>query len=112
MPGGPIPLFIVLPGVVKPQLLLVEVLYVGQVIDAIIAKFKLDTAPQQLHMQKIDGNSRISLDPTQLLSEAGICSGTTLVVELTSSKAPTGPQKGWCTLNVLHSFVVSVVWHI
>ena len=93
-----------------PQLLFVEVLYVGQVIDAIIAKFKLDAAPQRLHLQKKDGNSSMSLDPTQLLSEAGICSGTTLVVELTSAKAPIEPKKGWRPLNVLYSFVVFVVW--
>ena len=67
------------------QLLLTDVLYVGQVIDAIIVKFKMDAAPQQLQLSKLgdDGSSRILLKPTQTLSEAGIIASTRLVVELT-----------------------------
>ena len=81
--SGPIPLFVQLPGGVEPQFLLAEVLYVGQVIDAIIAKFKHSFSgvdPSNVRLDKLDGGCRTLLYPTQTLSEAGINAGSTLAV--------------------------------
>ena len=83
--SGPIPLFIQLPGVVQPQFLLAEGLYVGQVIRAIIAEFKKlfsGVDPNNVLMYKLDGGCRTPLYPTQTLSEAGINAGSTLVVAI------------------------------
>ena len=75
------PLFIQLPGVVNSQFLLADGLYVGQVIDAIIAKFTRfkDMDPSDLQLFKLD---RSPVYPSQTLREAGVQAGTQLVVEL------------------------------
>ena len=92
-----IPLFIKLPGIETVQFLLAEGLYVGQVIKAIIVEFKLDTAPQQLQLFKLEGSSRTQLDPTQTLAEAGIHTGTRLGVELKAAVA--GTSLLYCRLS-------------
>jgi hypothetical protein len=93
-----IPLSIQLPDVPEPQFLLAEGEYVGQVVDAINAKFnrlKGVTAEQvQLYKLGDDGTgSRTPLHPMQTLSEAGIISGTKLVLELTA--VTTAGLSGW-----------------
>jgi hypothetical protein len=88
--------FIQLPRVDKPQFLLARGEYVGQVIDAIVTKFKLDIAPQQLQLFKlgIDGSSsRTMLGPTQLLTEVGLRTGTQLAVEFIAAM-PSGLVTG------------------
>lgn len=71
------------------QLLLTDGLYVGQVTDAIIAKYmQLEgIKADQVQLSKLgdDGSSSIPLKPTQTLSEAGIIASTRLAVELTST---------------------------
>lgn len=65
----------------------------GQVIYAIIAKFKLEGFdPDQLQLFKLEGSSRTLLSSTQTLCDAGIYSGTTLVVELAAAPAYKGTQ--------------------
>ena len=88
------PFFITLPGVLKPQLLRAKGhwQFVGDVIDAAIAKFKLNVAPQQLRLFKLDGGVRTLLDPVQTLGEAGIQAGAELAVEVIPSQAPFAPQ--------------------
>ncbi len=78
-------LSIQLPGVMMPQLLLTEGQYVGQVIDAIIAKFKdlEGIKADQVQLFNLDGSSQTPLNPTHLLSAAGLVTGTSLVVKLT-----------------------------
>lgn len=78
----------------KPQLLLAKGhwQFVGEVIDAVIVKFKLDVAPQQLRLFKLDGGVRTLLDPVQTLGEAGIQAGAELAVEVITSQAPLAPQ--------------------
>jgi hypothetical protein len=62
--------------------------YVGHIKRAIIAEFKLDAAPHHLLLFKLGdtgSGSRTPLNPTQTLSDAGLVSGTKLVVELTAA---------------------------
>jgi hypothetical protein len=71
--------------------------YVGHIKDAIIAEFKRfkDLDPSDLLLFKLGdagSGSRTPLIPAQTLSDAGIVSGTTLVVELTA--APQAPLAG------------------
>jgi hypothetical protein len=81
--------FIQLPGVTQPHFLLADGVYVGQVIDAIISKFKLNATPQQLLLFKLgDHPSRVSLDPTQTLCEAGVQAGSKLAVEVAATQDP------------------------
>ena len=90
--SGPIPVSVRLPGVVMPQGLFAEGQFVWQVIDAIIAKFKLDITPQQLLLFKLgdDGVSRTLLHPMQTMNEAGILAGTKLVA-IVAAPAELGP---------------------
>jgi hypothetical protein len=86
--SGLITLFIQLPGSTTLEVVDTAGPYVGHIKDAIIAKFKLDAAPHHLLLFKLDdagSGSRTLLIPTQTLSDAGIISGTTLVVELTAA---------------------------
>jgi hypothetical protein len=64
--------------------------YVGEVIDAAIAKFKLleGIKADEVQLFKQDGGVRTLLDPTQTLGEAGIIAGTALVVDVASPVAP------------------------
>ena len=75
-----------------PQGLFAEGQFVWQVIDAIIAKFKLDITPQQLLLFKLgdDGVSRTLLHPMQTMNEAGILAGTKLVA-IVAAPAELGP---------------------
>ena len=79
-------MFVQLPGVQKPQFLLAKGQYMGEVIDAIIAKFKLDFTPQQLVIFKLQHSCRTILDFTQTLNDAGVHAGTKLVVELAAAQ--------------------------
>lgn len=91
--GLPLSLSVRLPGVVMPQYLLAKGHYVGQVIDAVIAKFKLDTAPQNLQLLKLDGSIRTPLVPTQTLSEADVTANSEVEVEVIA-QVPMTPVKG------------------
>ena len=84
-------LLVKLPGCSDSELLRVsleEAERVGDVKDAIIAKFKQHLAgvdPVQLKLFKLEGcNSVKLLDPTQTLSAARICADTTLLVRFAS----------------------------
>jgi len=83
---------------------------VWEVIDGIIAKFKHRFSgidPDQLRLRRPDGNTSVHLYPMQTLSEAGIRSGTKLVVEVSPVQAPWTPPKGRCRICVL--LVINVV---
>lgn len=83
-PSGPVTLFIQLPGSTEGMDFAGRFVY--QIKDATIAKFKLDAAPHQLRLFKLgDGGRRIQLDPTQTLTDAGVVTGTTLVLEPVAS---------------------------
>ena len=66
---------------------------VGHVKDAIIAKFRLDAAPQQLQLYRLNGSSRAPLDPALTLCEAAVHDGTKLAVE---HVAASSAFKGMC----------------
>ena len=103
MPGASIFLSIELPGIVEPQGLLAEGQFVWEVIDGIIAKFKNRFSgidPDQLRLRKPDGSTSVHLYPMQTLSEAGIRSGTTLVVEVLPVQAP-APPKGRLSICIV-----------
>lgn len=69
---------------------------VGHLKDDIIAKFKLDTAPQQVQLFKLDGNIRILLNPAQMLFDTGVNDGTELDVEFAvSTQAHAAPSGVW-----------------
>jgi hypothetical protein len=77
-------LFIKLPDNDFPELLKVPGSHcVGEIKDDIIAKFKLDVAPQHMQLTKKDDGT--PLNPTHDLSVAGISTGATLVVHLTAA---------------------------
>jgi hypothetical protein len=83
-PSGPITLFIQLPGSTEGMDFAGRFVY--QIKDATIAKFKLDAAPQQLRLFKLgNGGRHIQLDPTQTLTDVGVVTGTTLVLEPVAS---------------------------
>jgi hypothetical protein len=95
-------LFILLPGSSIFQMARVsQAEFVGDVIDAIIVKFKLNAPPQQLRLFKVgdDGSCGTSLLPTQTLKEAGLLAKgpIKLVVELqAAAHAPTSSTTGKC----------------
>lgn len=93
--GEPTPLFIQLPGAVNSQFLLADGLYVGQVIDAIIAKFTRfkDMDPSDLQLFKLD---RSPVYPSQTLREAHVQAGTQLVVELLAASQALATSAGVC----------------
>lgn len=71
---------------------------VGHVKKAIIAEFKqLDGIKvDELQLFKLDSGSRTPLDPAQTLSDAGIHSGTKLVVVVTAAAhGATAPAGSW-----------------
>ena len=82
----PIAVSIALPGVSAPQLLRVtsDCEFVGDVTGALIAIFKQleGIKPDQVRLFKLgdEDSSRVLLDSSQTLSEAGICTGTKLAV--------------------------------
>ena len=62
--------------------------YVGEVMDAIITKFKLNVKPQQVVLM-LDGDaSRTALDPTHTLLEANIRARTKLRVAIKPAAMP------------------------
>ena len=80
----PITLYIQLPGYTNFEGIDFNGVRVHHLKDAIIAKFKLDVAPQLLQLFKLhDDGSRTLLDPMQTLSEAGLRSDTKLSVVAT-----------------------------
>jgi hypothetical protein len=83
-PSRPIPVFIQLPGNCTFEVIDVAgpLVLVGQLKDAVIAKFKLDSAPQQLQLFKLNGSSSSLLAPSQTLAEAGLLAGTKLAVAI------------------------------
>lgn len=92
--GTSVRLFVQLPGSSTASLLRVlrdETECVGDIIDAIIAKFNMKQrfmgiSPDQLQLFKLDsGGSRTLLTPMQTLSQACILEGSRLAVELTAA---------------------------
>ncbi len=101
-------LFIQLPGSTSFEVINTAGPRVGNLKDAIIAKFKQrfsDVDPDQLKLYK-EGSSRTPLDPTNTMSEADIFTGTKLLVEVTA--AAQAPLAGvWEEL--VASWVVSLL---
>jgi hypothetical protein len=64
--------------------------FVGDLTDAIIAKFKLAATPQQLQLIKLDGVAPSLLDPLHTLSEAGVTPGTKLEAVIKGQGACSG----------------------
>lgn len=111
VPGGPIPLTIQLPGILKPQGIHAEGHFVWEIVDAIITKFKQlfsGVDPNHVQLFKLDGSTSTPLDHTQTLNEAGIHAGTKLVVEIMGRGACQGrlTRRHWDVL--CHPFLLSL----
>ena len=67
--------------------------YVFHVKDAIISKFKLNAAPHQMDLFKLEGSTHTPLEPMQTLDEAGLLnSGVVKLVvalKIADTHAPT-----------------------
>lgn len=68
---------------------------VGDLKKAIISEFRLDVAPQQMQLFKLNGATRTRLDPTQTLRKAGVVTAAVLEVEV-AVQAPAALQTGVC----------------
>jgi hypothetical protein len=87
LPSRPISLFILLPGSVIYEGIDFSGPLVYHLKDAIIAKFRLDAAPQKLHLFKLDGSFRTLLNPVHTLTDAGVNMHSKLVVEIVGQSA-------------------------
>jgi hypothetical protein len=82
VPSGPITVFVQLPGSNTCEVIDTTGPLVGHLKKAIIAEFKLDVAPQQLQLFKLDdkgsssSSSSKALEPTLTLAEADLLSAT------------------------------------
>jgi hypothetical protein len=89
MQNGPISLSIKLPSRSTFEIVDTTGPLVGHIKDAIIARFKHRFSgidPDQLLLYKLDGSgSRVLLDSTQLLGEAGISERAQLIVDYTDA---------------------------
>jgi hypothetical protein len=101
-PGKPLLMSVKLQGTDAPLLLRLpravdENDVVGDIIEAIIAKFKLDAAPQQLKLFKLNDkgirSSNDALKPMQTLAEADLLSamGGLIKLEVVRTEATTYP---------------------
>lgn len=70
---------------------------IGDLKEALITKYKQFSGldPSELQLFKLDGSSRILLEPTQMLSEASIHVGDKLAVEFTACPSAELRKGAW-----------------